>query len=155
LGSRQVVIPFAKELAASIPPVAVRLRRDFPTILALIEAYALLHQVNRERDADGAIMATLEDYSAVREIVADLVSNGVGATVPEVVRETVDAVAKLIKNGSGEGVSQTNLTKMLHLDRSSVSRRANDAIERGYLKNLEEKKGAPARLVIGDPLPDA
>src|SRR5262249_14141164 len=49
LGSRRVVIPFAEELAASIPPVAVRLRRDFPTILALIEAHALLHQVNRER----------------------------------------------------------------------------------------------------------
>src|SRR5262249_39569668 len=53
------------------------------------------------------------------------------------------------------GVSMTNLAEMLGLDKSSASRRANDAIERGYLKNLEEKKRRPARLVIGDPLPDA
>jgi hypothetical protein len=155
LGPRHVTIPFASKLANLIPPVAVRLRRDFPTILALIEAHALLHQVNRERDAHGAIMATLEDYSAVREIVAELVSNGVGATVPEALRETVVAVAELVKNGGGDGVSVTNLANMLRLDKSSVSRRTKDAIERGFLKNLEEKKGRPARLVIGDPLPDA
>jgi hypothetical protein len=154
LGSRRVVIPLAEELAELIPPVAVRLRRDFPTILALIKAHALLHQVNRERDADGEIIATLEDYSTIREIVADLVSTGVGATVPDVVRETVNAVAKLIKNGSDNGVSVTNLAGMLLLDKSTASRRAHDAIERGYLKNLGEKKGTPARLVIGDPLPD-
>jgi len=28
-----------------------------------------------------------------------------------------------------------------------------DARERGYLKNLEDKRGQPARLVPGDPLP--
>ena len=48
----QVLIPFAGELADLIPPVAVRLRRDYPTVLALIEAHALLHQRTRERSAD-------------------------------------------------------------------------------------------------------
>jgi transposase len=78
---RTVLIPFAGELADLIPPVAVRLRRDYPTVLALIEAHALLHQGTRERSANGAMIATLEDYSVVREIVADLVSQGVGRTV--------------------------------------------------------------------------
>jgi hypothetical protein len=27
-------------------------------------------------------------------------------------------------------------------------------MERGYVKNLEDKKGRPARLIPGDPLPD-
>lgn len=27
-------------------------------------------------------------------------------------------------------------------------------MDRGYVKNLEERKGRPARLVLGDPLPD-
>ena len=38
--------------------------------------------------------------------------------------------------------------------KSSASRRAKDAIKRGYLNNLEDKRGRPARLVLGDPLPD-
>ncbi len=49
----RVVIPFAEYLAKNIPPVAVRLRRDFKAILGLIEAHAILHQQNREKDEDG------------------------------------------------------------------------------------------------------
>ena len=59
----QVFVPFAGELADLVPPVAVRLRRDFPTVLALIEAHAILHQASRERNAEGEIVATFEDYS--------------------------------------------------------------------------------------------
>jgi hypothetical protein len=154
LGPAHVVIPFASELAELIPPVAVRLRRDYPTLLSLIEAHALLHQATRERSADGAVVATLEDYSAVREIVADLVSQGVGATVSKTLRETVDAVARLEGNASSDGVSTTTLGQKLNLDKSSTSRRAKEALARGYLKNLEDKRGRPARLVLGDPLPD-
>ena len=154
LGPAHVVIPFASELAELIPPVAVRLRRDYPTLLSLIEAHALLHQATRERSAEGAVVATLEDYSAVREIVADLVSQGVGATVSKTLRETVDAVARLEGNASSDGVSTTTLGQKLNLDKSSTSRRAKEALARGYLKNLEDKRGRPARLVLGDPLPD-
>ena len=149
----QVVIPFAKEIAELIPAVAVRLRRDFPTVLALIQAHALLHQVNRERNTDGAVIATFDDYSAVRDLVADLVSHGVGATVSDTLRETVDATAELQVHARSEGVSITALGQKLNLDKSSTSRRVKEAIKKGYLKNREEKRGQPARLVLGDPLP--
>jgi len=151
---RQVVIPFASELADLIPPVAVRLRRDYPTILALIEAHALLHQATRERNAQGAIIASLVDYSAVREIAADFVSHGVGTTVPKPMRDTVNAVRELVSEGADNGVSVTKLGHELGLDKSSASRRAKDAIALGYIKNLEDKRGREARLVLGDPLPD-
>jgi hypothetical protein len=153
LGAAHVVIPFATELADLVPAMAVRLRRDFPTVLALIEAHALLHQATRERTPEGAVIATLEDYSAVREIVIDFISQGVDATVPKIVRDAVTAVTELATEDGCDGVSLTKLAKKLGLDKSSTSRRANDAIARGYLKNLEEKKGRSARLVIGDPLP--
>ena len=48
----------------------------------------------------------------------------------------------------------TALGKRLDLDKSSISRRAKEAISKGYLKNLEDKRGRPARLVLADPLPD-
>jgi hypothetical protein len=153
LGQKRVEIRFAGALADLIPPVAVRLRRDFPMLLALIQAHALLHQGNRERSAGGAIIATIGDYAAVREIVADLVSHGVDATVPATVRATVEAVAKI--GGSNEdGISLGKLAESLKIDKSSASRRVGNAIARGYLKNLEDKPGRPMRLVLGDPMPD-
>jgi hypothetical protein len=149
----EVSIPYAKALAALIPPVAVRLRRDFGALLNLIRACAMLHRATRERDAEGRIVATLEDYAAVRALVADLVSEGVEATVPSTVRETVEKLARLCSEDE-EPVTIVKLAAELQLDKSSAGRRVRAAIDRGYVKNLEERKGRPARLVLGDPLPD-
>ena len=68
-------------------------------------------------------------------------------------RETVKAVADLAP-GHKEGVRQTILAERLGLDRGTVSRRVRKALDGGYLRNLEEKRGKPHRLVPGDPLPD-
>ena len=84
--TRTVTIPYAKALAKMIPPLAVRLRRDFGALLSLIRAHTMLHQATRERDDRGRLLATLDDYSSVRELVADLVSEGIEATVPKSVR---------------------------------------------------------------------
>jgi hypothetical protein len=51
--SRRVTIPYAKTLARMVPPVAVRLRRDFGAVLNLIRAHAVLHQASREKDDRG------------------------------------------------------------------------------------------------------
>ena len=64
--SRRVTIPYAKMLARMVPPVAVRLRRDFGAVLNLIRAHALLHQASRKKDDRGRVVATLADYAAVR-----------------------------------------------------------------------------------------
>jgi hypothetical protein len=80
-GERRVAVPFATRLADLIPPVAVRLWRDFRLLLTLIHAHALLHRERRARDDQGRILATLDDYAAVRELVADLFAEGVDATV--------------------------------------------------------------------------
>jgi hypothetical protein len=85
----RVVTPFAMYLADTIPAVAVRLRRDFRSVLRPIAAHAVLHQVNRDRDDSGRIVAHPDDYTSVRALVADLLSEGVGATVSALTRETV------------------------------------------------------------------
>lgn len=152
-GERRVVIPFAKALARAVPPVAVRLRRDFGALLTLIRAHALLHQATRERDATGRIVATLEDYAEVRALVADLLGAAVEQTVPKSMRETVAAVAEL-STESREPVSVRALATELKLDPSSASRRARAAVAAGYLRNLAEGRGKPARLEPGEPLPE-
>jgi hypothetical protein len=90
-----VVIPYAGWLAEQIPAVAVRLRRDFRSLLRLIQTHAIMHQQTRDIDGAGRIVATEADYLAVRELVADLISDAIGATVPPAMRETVQAVDDL------------------------------------------------------------
>ncbi|MDZ4734661.1 MAG: toprim domain-containing protein [Nitrospirota bacterium] len=151
----RVVIPYACYLADRVPPIAVRLRRDFRSLLRLIETHAMLHQCTRARTADGAIVANPADYVAVRGLVADLLASGAGATVPETIRETVQAVHDLIKPGAeSEGVTVKAVAGHLKLDRSAASRRIQGARAQGYLLNLEEKRGRPGRYTMGDPLPE-
>lgn len=78
-----------------MPPVAVRLRRDLGSLLALIRSHAILHQQTRDRDDVGRLIATVDDYKVVRDLAADVIAEGVGATVSPTVRETVEAVAAL------------------------------------------------------------
>jgi hypothetical protein len=151
----RVTIPYAQTLAAAIPPVAVRLRRDFGAVLNLIRAHVVLHQKHRVTDAQGRLIATVEDYSVVRELVADLVADGVEATVSETIRETVTAVEQLLAEPRVEETTVLAVAKLLKLDKSSASRRITVAVDRGYLKNLQDKKGRPVRIVLGEPLPAA
>jgi hypothetical protein len=155
----RAIVPFAVHLAELIPPVAVRLRRDFGLLLTLICAHALLHRATREHTEDSAVIATLTDYAAVRELTADLFAEGVEATVSPATRETVEAVKKLVSgrlgsNGTEPSVSVAQLAKHLELDKGSVSRRVKEARERDYLVNLETRRGKPMRLVIGDAMPE-
>ncbi len=150
----RVTIPYAKTLASQVPPIAVRLRRDFGALLNLIRAHAILHQASRGKDAEGRIIASAEDYAAVRELIADLVAEGVETTVAATMRETVIAVRASLGGVADATVSVTAVARRMKLDRSAVSRRINAAIDRGYLKNREEKRGQPARICLGDALPD-
>jgi hypothetical protein len=152
-GERRVTVPFAAPLVAAIDPVAVRLRRDVRQVLMLVRAHALLHRATRERDASGRIVATLTDYAAVRRLVEPLVSAGVGATVPRTVRETVAAVAACASTTDGD-VTVKAVGTALTLDKSAAWRRVRRAVDDGYLVNLEDRKGRPARLTLGSPLPD-
>lgn len=149
----RVAVPYASTLAGLIPPVAVRLRRDFGAVLNLIRAHAVLHQATRMRDEEGRVVATVEDYAKVRELVADLVSAGVEATIPTTVRETVGKL-KLLYEDEREPATIATLAEELELDKSAAWRRVRSAVDRDYIRNLEDRKGRPARLVPGDDLPD-
>jgi phage/plasmid primase-like uncharacterized protein len=147
----RVVIPYATALAEGIPPIAVRLRRDIKSLFRLIDAHAMLHQCSRVRDEQGRIVATMDDYQTVRALVVDLMANGVGATVPETIRSTVQVVQQADQE---TGMTVREVARKLQLDRSAAQRRLQGAREKGYVMNLEEKRGRPARYALGEPLPD-
>jgi biotin operon repressor len=149
-GECRVVVPFAAALAELIPPVAVRLRRDFTMLLTLIKAHALLHRKQRTRDQDDRVVASLEDYAAVRGLLLHLFAEGVEATVSDTVRKTVEAVEQL----GGLEVSAAAVGRLLELDRNTVHHRIRKALERGFLVNSETRKGHPSKLSKGEPIPD-
>ena len=153
-GEHRVAIPYAGALAEKMGDVAVRLRRDFSVVLSLIKSHAILHQATRERDENGRIVATLADYSRVRELVSGLIAEGVEATVPKTVRETVEAVENVIDGWGEDHATNKAVAEELEIDKAAASRRVRTAIGRGYLKNLEDRKGHPARLVLAESMPE-
>ncbi len=148
--NHDVTVPYAQWLAANIPPVAVRLRRDFATLLALIETHAIIHQLDRETDAQGRIIATPDDYLAVRALVADLMSDAVGTTVKATVRQTVEAIRQLT---TPRGVTVKQLADHLQLERSAAQYRVQAARDGGFIVNIEDRRGMPARYTLDNPLP--
>jgi hypothetical protein len=155
----RVVIPFANAVADLVPPVAVRLRRDFPTVMSLVQAHALLHQASRERDNEGRIIATLEeDYAIVRGLVKGFMAEAAERAVPKTVRETVIAVSEILDEGPilDEGgpaarrfaappsappsATIRQIADVLEIDRSAAQRRVREGIARGFLTSPEETK---------------
>jgi hypothetical protein len=152
----RVTIPYAAALARLVPPVAVRLRRDFGTLLALVRAHAILHQQNRKRDRAGRIIADLDDYEQVRGLAEPILAEGVGATVSATVRETTTAVRALTTGeepAHPDGVTARHVAKELELDKSAARRRLQAAATGGYVFNAEEQRGKPGRWKLGEPLP--
>jgi len=154
-GCRQVTIPYARELAVLADARAVRLRRDFGAVLNLIRANAILHQDTRQRDSHGRIIATRTDYAAVYDLVIDIIAQGVQAMVGATIRETVAAVKEL-DSPKDPWIGLLAIAKALGIDKSAALRRVRVAIEDGYLTNLDgsRRKGRPARITLGDPLPE-
>lgn len=153
-GAPIVTVPFAATLSELIPPIAVRLRRDFSSLRNLIAAHALLHAGTRTVNEKGSIVATIDDYEVVRAVMAPLVADAIEATVSSAVRETVEAVRTLTAAGASMTCSNGQVAGHLHLDKSSTSRRLAQAEEAGYVVNEQTRPGREAKWCLGsNPLP--
>lgn len=150
-------IPFAATLGRLVTCDEVRIRRDFPKLVALTSACALLRQVHRERDADEAILATLDDYATVRELLAESFAAAQQDGLTDKQRDAVNAVVDACgeQDDDAHGVSLGVIAKRLGIGKSSASRRLSNPLRQGYLRNLHaDKKGQPGAYVPGEPLPD-
>jgi len=78
-----VYIPYAQELANAFPKDKTRARRDYPRLLSLIRAHALLFQYQREIDENGRLIATLEDLAGVLLIIERVLQDSLRALSPK------------------------------------------------------------------------
>jgi len=150
-GEHRVVVSYAHALAELVSADLVRMRRDFRQLLAVIQAVALLHQCQRARDEHGRIIATLEDYGVARYLLLDVFTATATGGVTPAVRETVEAVRELYQ---GEPLTKRAIADKLGLSKNTAWYRIERALEMGYLVNEETRKGHPAKIVPGDPLPE-
>jgi hypothetical protein len=107
-----------------------------------------LHQCQRQKSPEGAILATLEDYQHARELLLPIFDSIVAEGVTPAIRQTVEAIT------GDEHISEAMLAQRLKLSKSTVHYRVSRALAGGWLVNHEMRKGYPASLGRGAPLPD-
>ena len=142
-----VVVPFADALADLIPPRATRLRRDFPQIIACIKSHALLHCRLRKESEQCEVIADLDlDYGPVRELIGDIAAEGADIAVSPELMETINRV-EIATAGipTDDGATAHEIAKALKLDKATALRRLRVAAEKGFVVNLEQRKGLPGK----------
>jgi hypothetical protein len=149
----RVVVPFVELLSTRIGQVttAPRINRDFSRLLSLIKAVAIIRHQQRKLDEEGRIIAQLDDYRVIYELVGKMYEATVSGA-SEDIRQVVQAVADLLEEGRSP-VTYSDIVERLGISKMSVSRRVRPAIKNGWLYNNETRRGFPADLKLGEPLP--
>jgi hypothetical protein len=148
-GDQRVQIPYDKLLIDRLPKQQ-RVLRDAQKIKALITAHALLHQLTRKRNQDGAIIAEIYDYYIVHDLIAEPLAQGLQASVPPHLREIVEAVAILSENSTQLPVGLSDVANLIGKDISSVSRNVLTAIRERYLEDQNPGRGRRSMLITGE-----
>ena len=148
-----VVVPYGPWLSSLVATKTLRIRRDFTLLITLIQASAVLHRYQRPLGELGEAFATAADYAVVHSLVADLFRAAQSEGITDADRAFVAAVAELSQEGRTP-ISQSKLSNHVGMSKGAVSYRVRRLLSTGYLGNQEDRKGKPAKLVPGDPLPE-
>jgi DNA-binding transcriptional ArsR family regulator/5S rRNA maturation endonuclease (ribonuclease M5) len=144
LESAPVVIPFAEKL--SFPSTWLRTRRDYARFLNLIEVSAFLHQHQRDRSREGAIVASVADYEAAYALAGEVLRETL-TDVKKPLREALQRIQGLA--GQGEGpISRREIREALGVPDSTVRRWLAELVELEYLEANGGKQGKAARYVV-------
>ncbi|WP_108605728.1 hypothetical protein [Aminobacter sp. MSH1] len=148
---KKIIIPYAERIVDLLPINNFKIQRDFPKVLSLIKACALVHFNKREEDNNGNIIADQSDYQEIHNLLNKPLSEGLDSSVREGVRNVVLAVTDIYKKGANiDGVSHSKLSEHMGMDRSVVGRNIHAAISQGYLTNNNPGQGREAKVAIGD-----
>jgi hypothetical protein len=166
LGPNDAVIPFAQQIAAEIQPLMVRFRRDVGSLFTFIKASALLHQAQRQVDAQGRVVATIADYELAYPIFSKVMAQSSGKGVSDNVREVVKLIAERAGSaatkptkgkfqrtaaagpGSEVVISSEQIGIATGIGKSAAYRAVLAALDLGFLANNETRRGKPFRLVL-------
>jgi DNA-binding transcriptional ArsR family regulator len=134
-----VVIPFADSL--SFPSSWMRTRRDHARFLNLIEVSAFLHQHQRERSRESAIVAALADYETAYALAGEVLRETL-TDVKKPLRDAFQAIQGLAAKADGS-VTRREVREALGVPDSTVRRWLSELVELEYVAVAEEgRQGA-------------
>lgn len=143
-----VLIPFADRLR--FPSSWMRTRRDHARFLNLIEVSAFLHQHQRGRTPEGAIVASLADYETAYALAGDVLKETL-SDVKRPLREALQRVQALAAKTEGAAVTRRELREALGVPDSTVRRWLAELVELEQLAVVEEGRqgaGKTTRYVL-------
>ncbi|MEW6070273.1 MAG: hypothetical protein AB1485_06605, partial [Candidatus Thermoplasmatota archaeon] len=144
-----VMIPYINEIEFPLEPL--RVRRDRPRFLALIEVSAFLHQYQRERiQANGKtwIVANLDDYKIAYNLSLDILRQTIKGIPPK--SDTLynialgfkdDRTDEEKKEGKDKEFTRRDLEKATGWSRNTVVKYIEPLIDKGYFEIVEGGKG--------------
>jgi hypothetical protein len=127
-----VLIPYAHKV--TFPTKPLRVRRDRPRLLALVEASALLHQKQREvieRNNKLYLVAGVEDYVIARELAVVLLQSILSGANPKC-KSLVDWAQKWVGT-EGKGFSKREVDKALGWTRKTTLKYLAEAVSLGCI----------------------
>ena len=136
-----VLIPYVG--AIEFPTKPLRVRRDRPRFLALIEASALLHQYQRERreiNGQSYVVANPDDYDIARELASKILNQVLKGATPK----CEELVGKAIEFGDVE-FTRAEIEARLGWDRKTVVKYLKEADRLGCIDEVTQKKGSASR----------
>jgi hypothetical protein len=133
-----VVIPFADKL--SFPSSWMRTRRDHARFLNLIEVSAFLHQHQRERSREGAIVASLADYEAAYGLAGEVLRETL-SDLKKPHREALLRIQALAETGE-DFVSRREIREAMNMPDSTVRGWLAELVELEYLEVEASRGGA-------------
>jgi hypothetical protein len=89
-----VVVPFAERLGELMPTDRVEVRRAFPHLISMIQAITLLHQKQRERTTQGALIARADDYQLAEYLLRKPMARLLGGGISDPVRRFFERLKK-------------------------------------------------------------
>lgn len=132
-----VLIPFAQRI--DFPTRPLRVRRDHPRVLALIEASALLHQHQRkikERNGVRFVVAAVEDYAIARELAISLLETTLSGATPKC-RMLVSWAKE--HSGQDEHFSKMDVDKEMRWSRKTTLKYLGEAVGLGCIGMDKDK----------------
>jgi hypothetical protein len=149
----RVVIPYAERLGELIPSERVEVRRAFAHLLTMIQAVALLHQQQRDRDANGALVATDEDYQIARHLLLKPMARLLGGGLSDPARRFYER----LRSWTSNEFTTTEARRREKSSKSAVSGWLAELHDAGVIELVQPSRGrTPAswRLVDMPPRVD-
>jgi hypothetical protein len=137
---KEVLIPFADQLATKFPSGSVKARRDFKKLLNIVGAVAYLHQFQRpivyKSKITQYIVALPVDFFMAWHVAAE----GMKETLMNIQKRSL-SVLQLFKDPFLEGLTSREVTKKTRLSQNRAREILNNLVDFGYLvKDITKKE---------------